>query len=152
MTVDWEAVRKEFEPEGSLRDIYVSDAGLAGWQSLLAALRHFDPAAVFTVDGEERELPDDASTIFDVHEVAKPMLVVRWAGLSFYCHFFIAEEIELDLDPREVHDATDFEAVLDFLAFVGDTVGKPAVLTAENAPERPILRYDPVTRTTEHFR
>jgi hypothetical protein len=62
------------------------------------------------------------------------------------CHFFGVDEIEFDLDPREIGDSDQFERLVGFMRLLGELTGKVVLLTPENFKERPILRYSPDTR------
>ena len=59
------------------------------------------------------------------------------------CHFFTEQEIELDLDPRELPADEDILRLTHFMALVGDGLQREVLLTYENGPEGPIVRYSP---------
>jgi hypothetical protein len=56
--------------------------------------------------------------------------------------FFAVEEIEVDFSPEELQGQEQLDAVCAFLRAVGRRLGKPMVLTPENAPDRPLIGYD----------
>lgn len=69
-------------------------------------------------------------------------------GLKIYlddivvaCHFFTDEEIELDIDPREVTSQTELDLVLNFLRLLGTRLSKDTILTPENLPQAVWLKY-----------
>jgi hypothetical protein len=57
------------------------------------------------------------------------------------CHFFVPDEIELDIDPREVTGPEELAAVLQFVEQLARATGKDAVLTPESSPEIVLLHY-----------
>jgi hypothetical protein len=57
------------------------------------------------------------------------------------CHFFQDDEIEFDLDPCEVTDATKAEALAVFMRALGDTTGRVVVLTGDNTKDQIIAQY-----------
>ncbi len=59
------------------------------------------------------------------------------------CHFFGDNEIEFDLDPREVTGPAQIDAVSGFMKLLAQTTGKMAILTYENAKEEIILSVTP---------
>jgi len=59
------------------------------------------------------------------------------------CHFFTVEEIEFDIDTREVKGQQELNALLEFMRCLAHATDKEAVLTAENMPEIVILRVRP---------
>ena len=56
-------------------------------------------------------------------------------GMILNVHFFIEEEIELDLDlvPHEVNSEARFAALLEFMRGLARSVDKPVRLTPENS-------------------
>jgi len=64
------------------------------------------------------------------------------ATVKIHCHFFVPDEIELDIDPREVVGPQEHSAVLDFLERLSGTTRKSVRLT-ENSPESVLLNYEP---------
>lgn len=67
----------------------------------------------------------------------------RTGGILVVFHFFTPEEIECDIDPREVSGQASLDALLGFKRRLGDLTRKPAALTPENVPDEPIISYDP---------
>jgi hypothetical protein len=47
------------------------------------------------------------------------------------CHFFTEDEIEFDLDPREILSASDFDAVCAFVQAVGRALRRPVHVCQE---------------------
>ncbi|MGH9199458.1 MAG: hypothetical protein ACRD1T_27470, partial [Acidimicrobiia bacterium] len=90
-----------FEVDGSLRDIYILKTQTSDWQTCVAHLRtHYETR--FLVDSEEAVLPEDVRDVFELRDSKSVALLVRVNGVWLKTHFFIEEEIELDLDPRDV--------------------------------------------------
>jgi hypothetical protein len=58
------------------------------------------------------------------------------------CHFFSEDEIEFDLDPRDMN-AELLPLLLDFLTVLGKATNKLVVLTMENMPDAEIMRFEP---------
>lgn len=139
--MDWKRVAGDFEPDGSLRDIYVRETGRDDWQKVLDALREQWPSLSFTLDGEPAVLPRRVESIFDAQREKAAALCLIVGGAKLICHFFVEDEIEFDLDPREIAGPAQREALVGFMALLGRATGKPVVLTLENAPEAVIFRY-----------
>ena len=140
-SVNWSDVERDFEWDGSLRDIYVFDTTLDDWQRMLERIRQGPHPYCFTVDSETCSMPPEAARIFALRNEACVCLSLTCAGMVLNCHFFGEEQIEFDLDPREVN-ADRWPALLGFLASLGELLGRDVVLTPENFPEGPIVRYD----------
>jgi hypothetical protein len=94
--------------------------------------------------GQARPLPD-VSELFATRDHPH-MLEIDVHGVKVNCHFFESDEIELDIDPREVVDESRHQAVLRFLEELALQTLKPVLLTAENTPEAPLLSFDPCAK------
>ncbi len=57
------------------------------------------------------------------------------------------DELELDLDPREVESPEDQEAILEFIERLAKRTGKQALMTGENDREVIYLMFDPAAGT-----
>ena len=51
------------------------------------------------------------------------------------------DEIELDIDPREVTSPTAVDRVLEFMERLGAHLARDVILTEENSPEHVWFRY-----------
>lgn len=130
-----------WERDGSLRDAYVFGTSEADWISLLEIAREHQ--AVYFFEGTERPLPQP-STIFSNREEPH-LLRINLGGIHVHCHFFVSEEIELDIDPRQIVDESHHEMVLALLEELARKTRKPLILAPENTPESPFLSFDPQT-------
>jgi hypothetical protein len=61
------------------------------------------------------------------------------------CHFFAPDEIEFDIQPREVNGPERLSAVAAFLRELASATRMPALLTMENMQTAVILRAHPAT-------
>jgi hypothetical protein len=148
----FENVRADLAWDGSLRDIYVLDTDSADWERLGSTLRASGLTLDYLLQGLPAALPVSlGSHIRDPHRSAS-LLVVRLAErLPIDCHFFAADEIEFSCDPRGVDGEASWDCLLDFVAVVGQGIGKPVLLTPENVRDRPILSYEPSTRSWKYW-
>ena len=148
--LEWEAVRSEFEWDGSLRDLYVFETSEADWDRFLAAVRTWAYPTRFSVDGEPNTLPESARTAFQIRGRAVPLLHIDVGGVGVCCHFFTDEELELDLDPREVDGPARLDQLMSFIRRLGQAIQRPVVLTPENCPEHTVIGYDPAADRYSH--
>ncbi|WP_431261066.1 hypothetical protein ACQ86G_13725 [Roseateles chitinivorans] len=127
--------------DGSLRDVLIREATLPDWAALLdLARRHaFD----YQVDGVAMALPS-AERIFASRDVSH-LLRIRIGQADLNCLFYLHDEIELDIDPRQVVELETHQALLGFLADLATATGKTVDITEENAPEFVLLRFDPTS-------
>jgi hypothetical protein len=82
--MDWNCIAPDYEPDGSLRDIYVLGTGLTDWQHVLDALRKWMPAPVFTYDGEPTWLPERVEEIFLRSQEQQPFLTFVVGGRALF--------------------------------------------------------------------
>ena len=149
--IEWDAVAHEFEWDGSLRDIYVRGATVADWQTVLDTVRVRYSPLTFVAGGTPAVLPARAADVFPLWSGdAPPVLGFSVGGVQLVCHFFTTDEIEFDLDPREVTGPERLGSVLAFLGDLARLTGKGAVLTPENVADEPIFRADPATGSVKY--
>lgn len=143
-TVKWDDARSLFDWDGSLRDLYVFGTTREDWERLFGALKAAAWRIEFTRNGEPIAPPDSLDEYFDVTPDRPGGVLSIFVGrVSVNSYMFVSEEIELDIDPREVADAEQYEGVVGFMKFVADTLSKQVVLTPENGPEHPLLVAHP---------
>jgi hypothetical protein len=129
--------------DGSLRDAYVFSTAPADWDALLLQAQAYPHE--YTHDGVSRQLPA-ATTLFQDREHSH-LLSVLAGSVRINCHFFTEEEIELDIDPKEIKGPTEHLAVLQFFEQLAQAIGKDTVVTLENSPEIALLHYHQASHT-----
>lgn len=134
--------REAFDPDGSLRDIYIKGTDVEDWQRLIDHLtQSYKTEFVWLPD--QITPPPPVAEIFATRSDRAATLRVDISGLRVNTHFFIEDEIELDLDPQEIRGQADVDAVLSFLTELGDLLHREVALTPENAEDVHIYRYRP---------
>lgn len=141
--VDWAQIASDFKWDGSLREIRVPGTSVADWQHFLDALRRIAPSFTFTIDKEAADLPILAEEALACRQTASPLLSFQAGDVRLNCHFFSADEIELDLDPRDVTGDIQLAALADLMGWMADTIGRLVVLTSENLPAAVIAGRSP---------
>ncbi|MBB5712807.1 hypothetical protein [Sphingomonas xinjiangensis] len=147
--MEWREIAPNFEPDGALRDIYVFGTDFGDWQRVLNALRTWEPPLSLSIGGEPASVPERVEDIFAEASERGALLSVNVSGALLNCHFFGCEEIEFDLDPREVAGPAQLEGLSGFMALLARATGKPAALTMENMREAVIFRFLPEDQRLE---
>lgn len=143
--MDWSRIAPEFQYDGSLRDIYILDTSQEDWARVWAFLST-DPCRLsFSVDSATVTPPADVIEVFRLSRDHSLCASYALGKQRLNCHCFIEEEVELDLDPRDVDGPAEAERLEQFLADLGRATSKEVRLTPENAPASVIARYDPTT-------
>lgn len=145
----WAECQRDFHPDGSLRDIYVEEASRVDWKRFVDWLRSSTYRLSFRHAGNPMPMPTSAREIFVLSRAAASTLTIQTGPLSINCHFFSDDEIEMDLDPKELMDDRSFALLLEFIRGLGDTLGRDAIVTHENWKEAVLLRYTVRTRAIE---
>lgn len=142
--IPWEICKQDFDwdLDGSWRDIYVLSTTLDDWRSLYYLLRQNYPLEYF-IDSSPKALPNTIEEIMATHKEAAPFIRFRVESILVCCHFFFPDEIEFDIDPREITSQESLNRLLGFMRQVGNTISKRVILTPENSRKETIISYEP---------
>lgn len=141
--MDWSQIASDFCLDGSLRDIYILDTSRDDWARVWDVLT-IDPRKIeFKVNGELATPPTLVDEVFRLQETSSVLATYALGKQRLNCHFFTEEEVELDLDPRDIDGMVEVEQLATFLVTLGTATSREVRLTPENEPETIIACYDP---------
>ena len=135
----WHDVPQIFEVDGSLRDILVRETSVSDWDKLISLSFKLGDVS-YQSDGEDALLPTSATKLLVSKEYAHCMKV-DLGGPVANAHFHTSEEIELDLDPREIGSQASLDKVLDFCSKLSLALERDVAITEESDPEKNLLSY-----------
>jgi hypothetical protein len=138
--IDWNAVKRSFEPDGSLRDIYVHNADAPAWEAAFAFLLS-QGAILYYVNGVETAVPARAEDALSQAPDAAALLLVEREEIEYACHFFSRTRIELDFWPEAICDAATLAALERVVVGLGVATGRNVLVTHESMPDAVIMRY-----------
>jgi hypothetical protein len=141
--IPWQTCQNDFKRDGSLRDIYVLQPTIDDWRVLFNKLS-ISYKFSFWIDGKVEPFPASVDDVLSNSMQASTLLNFKVGTILVACHFFTPDEIEFNIDPKEITSQSDLDVLLKFLRFVGNTVNKPVLLTPENLIASPIISYDPL--------
>jgi hypothetical protein len=130
-----------WERDGALRDIYVFESNPLEWQKMLDWVRITYPFT-FKVDNVDAPLPVSVGKILRERSEHTHLLAVRAGDVNIHCHFFLEDEIEFDVNPREIEGEAPEAEVVRFMRGLAEALGRQVVLTMEGAPDWVYLRID----------
>jgi hypothetical protein len=120
MTNNWEEIKWIFEPDGTLRDIYVENVDIEDWKILIDYLNanHIvkygpsnDNQIINKIDKDYLiQLLTDVTGKLELKTVA---IIID--DIIINTHFFTVDEIEFDIEPEEINSVEDYEKVLSFM-------------------------------------
>jgi hypothetical protein len=139
----WESVREDFAFDGSLRDIYIPGTDTEAWQRMLEGLARAGYKMAWSRETAASGPLENAETAFSAEDGSRLLLSVWLEGVTANCHFFTPDEIEFDVDPREIAGQDQLNAILGFMTCLAASVGESAILTHENCPDAIVLRVSP---------
>jgi hypothetical protein len=148
--IDLATLADDLAPDGTLRHIYVFGTDLKDWDRVLAHIAKSYTTVEYWLDRTRYSSLPRAEAIFAIQQHFSSLLRVTLNGVIFQCHFFTPDEIEFDIDPREIDTPERLQALLEFVEGLGQSTGKTVVVTPENSPKWAFLRYDPHRFIIEH--
>lgn len=147
MKRNWNEIKWIFEPDGSLRDIYVQNVSIEDWGKLIDLLNS-KYIVRFGVNGEDTNPNqiDKEYVIEYLHDESGKMesksVSIDIDHITMNCHFFMPDQIEFDIDPTEINSIEDFEKIENFMVEVSKLLENQVTLTAENSPKFPLIKID----------
>ena len=143
----WDEVKNFFDPDlmGTLPDVFVPGASVEDWQTLFELAQKRNWQWQYTEGLTELPLPPAASVLArspdsDIAELR----IWPVPGMLAIFRIMSADDIEFDVDLRELQGQAGVDVLCDFLAEIGRELGKPVAMTPEGgSPTHPVLGFDP---------
>lgn len=142
----WDDVERFFDPDlmGSLPDVLVPGTSVEDWQTLLDLVGASGWRCQYSVGGTVIPVPRAEVVLCRPADAECPELRV-WptADVLAIFRFYSVEEIDFDVDLRELQDQERLDRFCAFLTLIGRRLGKPVVMYGEGgAPSHPLLGFD----------
>lgn len=142
----WDDVKWFFDLEvmGSLPDVRVPNSSEADWQSVLDLVEERGWAFRYCEGSAVLPLPPAGVVLARPADAELPLLEVRPVpDMLAIFRFYAAEEIDFDLDLREIQGQERLDVLCGFLAAIGRRLGKPVLMDSEGGDgSRPALGFD----------
>jgi hypothetical protein len=133
-TVGWEDLKRYiYNVDGSLRDIYVLDATREDWRIWSDLVNTNYPVRFL----DEHLLPHDRILFAEMLKCWDGGVYLLHAtfvvgDMEVKCHFFNDEEIENDIDPKQINSYAAHLQLLNYMTLLSQALGKRVLLTPEN--------------------
>ncbi|MFB8035920.1 hypothetical protein ACFC5Z_23825 [Streptomyces sp. NPDC056004] len=142
----WDDVVSFFDPDlmGSLPDVVVPDASVEDWQAVLDLVSVSGWTFQYSEGETVLPVPRAEAVLSRPADAECPELRV-WpaADVLAIFRFWAVEEIDFDVDLRELQGQERLDVFCGFLRVVGRRLGKPVLMDAEGGDHsHPVLGFD----------
>ncbi|MFG3530048.1 hypothetical protein ACGF8B_25315 [Streptomyces sp. NPDC047917] len=142
----WDDVVSFFDPDlmGSLPDVVVPGASVEDWQALLDLVSVSGWTFQYSEGETVLPVPRAEAVLSRPADAESPELRV-WpaADVLAIFRFWAVEEIDFDVDLRELQGQERLDVFCGFLRVVGRRLGKPVLMDAEGGNHsHPVLGFD----------
>jgi hypothetical protein len=141
-TLSWGEVKNFFDPDlnGVLPDVHVSGTSIEDWRAIVDLVVESNWRWQYFEDSKVVPIPS-LDEVFsrpwvELHVWPDPEVLAIFRPHS-------TEEIDFDVDLRELQGQHGVDILCGFLSTIGRRLGKPVVMTPEGANEHPVLGFDP---------
>lgn len=150
----WDDVRELFDPDlmGPLPDVCVPRTSVQDWQDLLDLVLARGWRFEYSEGDRVVPLPTAAAVLARAPDAECPALRVwPYAGMLMIFRFWAAQEVDFDVDLREIQGQERLDQFCSFLRAVGRHLGKPVLMGDESGhpAEHPVLGFSIETDRVE---
>ncbi|AWI26827.1 hypothetical protein [Flavobacterium pallidum] len=155
MTYNWNDIKWIFEPDGALRDIYVTNINVDDWKNLIDFLNN-EFVIRFGITQHNFQLNKiDKNYALQyltsrTDQMESKTISIILDDILINCHLFSNSEIEFDIDPTEIKSETELNKIIAFMKSISKQLRKQIFLTGENDQEFPLITIDE-TSNVAHF-
>ncbi|MEI9943768.1 MAG: hypothetical protein WDN26_06050 [Chitinophagaceae bacterium] len=133
---DWYKIKEAiYYSDGSWRDIYVLDTTQDDWSKWVDLLNQKYSIEFYNGQTQQTEPSINKQVVFGHWERKTDFLngaTIKLENIAVKCHFFTTQEIENDIDPREIETIEDHYRIVNYLIDISKLLNKTVILTAEN--------------------
>lgn len=131
---------------GSLPDVFVPDTSAEDWQAVFDLVEARGWQREFVQGDTALPLPLATDALARPPDAELVELKVRPVpGMLAIFRLMSAEEIDFDIDLRELQGQDGVDTLCGFLGEIGRKLGKPVLMTSEGGSQaHPVLGFDPV--------
>lgn len=141
----WDDVKCFFDPDlmGSLPDVRVPDASVEDWQAVLDLVAESGWQRQYSEGEAVLPVPRAEAVLSRSADAECPNLRV-WptADVLAIFRFYADDEIDFDVDLRELQGQEQLDVFCGFLREIGRRLGKPVLMDPEGGYGHPVLGFD----------
>jgi len=137
--MDWEEIKEKiYYWDGSWRDIYIQNTTQGDWKKWIDFVNNNYEVEFYSGQTQRQETFIDGFTIIKYWESKESLInsaTIKLNTIIIKCYFFSVEEIENDIDPREITTIDDHNKLLSYMINISKLLDKTVIMTAENMRE-----------------
>jgi hypothetical protein len=135
---------KIYYEDGSLRDLYVSNTNSTDWKKWTVYVNHRYKIHWFNTKTNGNQSEIDFAIVEEQWNVSAHMNLAKIYidNLQINAHFFVDNEIENNIDPKELNSVDDHDKLLNYMKDISILLEKEVILTPENSPEIVLIRVN----------
>ncbi|MFD7206480.1 hypothetical protein [Streptomyces sp. NPDC059893] len=141
----WDDVKCFFDPDlmGSLPDVRVPDASVEDWQTVLDLVAEKGWKCQYSEGETVLPVPRAKTVLARPADAECPDLRV-WpaADVLAIFRFHAADEVDFDVNLRELQGPERLDVFFGFLREIGRRLGKPVLMDPEGDAGHPVLGFD----------
>jgi len=147
MKRNWKDIEWIFETGGALMDIYVQEVSIKDWEKIIDLINekfevtHGQSVAYPNSQIIDKEFAIDYLTD-KTGEKEGRSASIKLKGINLNCHFFLEDEIEFDIEPREINSVEDFEQIEMFMSEISRVTENQVTLTDDSHITVPLFKID----------
>jgi hypothetical protein len=139
MKRNWKDIKWMFESNGA--DIYVQEVSIDDWRKIISLINE-KYKVKYGVANQINENETIDYLTDETGEIESKSVSIYLGEIQLNCHFFLDDQIEFDIDPKEINSIQDYESIEDFMINVSKTIDKQVTLTWENDVKFPLVKID----------
>lgn len=141
----WDQAKNFFNPDlmGALPDLHVADVSVAEWQQVFNLVESSDWPFEFRRDMVAQSLPSAREAFESAREVGVDLCVWFGPGALAIFRMYSPEQIDFDVDLRELQGQDRLNDLCRFLGRLGRLLDRPVLMDAEGQWGYPVLGFDP---------
>lgn len=140
----WEDVQVWFDLDlnGTLPDVHVPATTVEDWRALVDLVQSEGWEFAYLVDGGARPLPATVEEMLSLREAGVQLNVWPVPGVLAIFWLYEAEQLDFDVDLRELQGQSQLDVLCRFLSTIGRRLRKSVLMTPEGFGNEPVLGYD----------
>lgn len=128
---------------GTLPDVVVPGASVQDWQAVFDLVKSSRWTWEYRVGQEAEPLPPAAEALAPADAEYRELHVYPAADVLMIFRPYVVDQIDFDMDLRELQGQQGVDLVCDFLSVLGRRIGKSVLMYAEGDHKNPVLGFDP---------